>query len=605
MPTSTNGPNGSTTPTSDEPGPIVSTVLAHARDRSDAPALLAPGSPGLGYHDLARALERLADALRAHGVRRTDRVAVLCTGELEEAVALLAVCDVAVCCPLDRDADPGDLAAAFRSLEVDLVVAPEGDAADRAGSACVPGTPVLRLRRSPTGPEIEGAVGSRTPTRCRSAGEELLRFVLRTSGTTAAHKLVGLTDEHLLAGARASVAAYGLGPGDRRLNVMPFFHVQGFVGSLLTSLVAGASIVCRGAFDVAAVLEDLRDRGVTWFSATPAMHRALLERLDGLGPVTGLRFVRCGSGHLDPTLRGRMEAAWQVPVVESYGMSEAHQIASTPIAGDSRAVGMRPTGSQVWVLGPDGRPTRAPHVRGELLVRGSNVIDRYLWAPPEDVARAFVDGALATGDLGEWHDDGSFSVIGRLKDVIDRAGEKVAPRRVDEAVGSHPAVREAAAFGVWDPAIGSETVAVAVVLRDAAVPDRALLEHARARLEAHEVPERVLRLAALPLGRTGKVQRSALGPLLGAAPSPPVGNDTCSPTEREVLAIWLRVLQRGDFGLEEQFFDVGGDSLRAATLLARIEDRFAVRLSPLDLIGESGTVRDMAAVVGRRGGEGA
>ena len=423
-------------------------VRAHAARGADAVALLEPGGRTLTYRRLGEEVSCLADALRELGVRGRDRVVTVLPDGLDASVFFLAAATAAVATPLNPAYSENELENAFAVIAPALLVLSPGTSAAARAVAARRGVPVAELRRDGDGDSYalalcSGSLGRHVPG--PEAGECLL---LQTSGTTGEGKLVPLTWPVMLAGARASGRAYDLGAADRRLNIMPLFHVQGLVGGLLASLACGSSVVCAATARPADVLRWLDASGVTWFSASPAMHQRIVEQApEGWCPPAALRFVRSGSAALPPALRERLETFYQRPVVESYGMTEAHQIASTPLVAGATA--MVPTGSEVGFLA-GGEIARQAGVRGEIVVRGGNVVSRYVH-PGQATTESFTDGWFRTGDEGELTADGALRITGRIKDLIIRGGEKVAPLEVENALVRHPAVRRAAVCGVPIP----------------------------------------------------------------------------------------------------------------------------------------------------------
>ena len=491
----------------------LSRVLAEwARRTPHAPALLMPGEPTVSYREL-NALVRAGTArLATWGVGRDDRVVVPATNDLDGAVTLLSVLCAAVCCPVDPRLAQDELEAVFDVLEpAALVLRPGGPSGPRRAAGTSDVT-VLSHDGRLTG----GAPGQRLPDDREvprpAAGESIL---LLTPGATPAGRIVPITMSCLLDAARATVHAHRLTPADRRLNLDPLFRVEGLVRGLVTSLMAGASMICVPDTEPGHALALLDELAPTWFAGCPMTFRTLLDRAAGR-PIDAprLRFVRSGAAPMPDALRLEVEEAFGVPLAEAYGMSEAPQIACEPLPGGRSALGMRPTGTELGVLGPDGRIRTGPGARGELVVRGPGVIDRYLW--PADANSAFVHGWLRTGDLGAIGTDGSMTVTGRAADLIHPDGGHVSPTEVEDVLLRHPGVGLAVVFGVADG--GTERVAAAVVPRPGhRIDEPALRAFAARRLAPFAVPERVLVRNGLPPGAAGQPVRAELPSLLGVA----------------------------------------------------------------------------------------
>jgi acyl-CoA synthetase (AMP-forming)/AMP-acid ligase II len=390
---------------------------------------------------------------------------------------------------------------------------------------------------------------------------------------------VPLTHSNLVASARHIISALHLEPTDRCLNVMPLFHIHGLVACVLASLGAGGSTVCTRGFGAEQFLGWLDLWKPTWYSAVPTMHQAVLAQAQAL-PVarvrSALRFVRSCSAALPRPVMAALEEVFGIPVIESYGMTEAaHQMTSNPLPPRVRkpgSVGLA-AGPQVVILNEAGE-VLADGRTGEVAIRGANVTRGYK-NNPEANSTAFCGGWFRTGDQGYLDGDGYLFITGRLKELINRGGEKVVPREVDEVLLSYPGVAQAVAFAVPHPTLG-EDVAAAVVLKEGAVVSEAgLREFVLDRMPSFKVPSRIIFVRDLPKGPTGKLQRIGLAGQLAAALAvtyePPESN-----TERLVSATICEVLGRQLVGRNDNFFSLGGDSLRATQVMSRLQQALGV-----------------------------
>jgi acyl-CoA synthetase (AMP-forming)/AMP-acid ligase II/aryl carrier-like protein len=399
--------------------------------------------------------------------------------------------------------------------------------------------------------------------------------------------------------ARNVAHALALTPRDRCLNVMPLFHIHGIVGALLASLAAGGSVVCTPGLVAGQFLVWLAAFRPTWYTAVPTLHQAVLAELAAApaGAARGiLRLARSSSASLPPAVARDLESAIGAPVIEAYGMTEAaHQIASNPLPPRPRkpgSVGL-PAGPEIAIMDTDGR-ILPPGRPGEIVIRGSNVMSGYR-ANAEANRTAFANGWFRTGDEGVLDADGYLSITGRLKEMINRGGEKIAPREVDEALLEHPAVGQAVAFAVAHPTLG-EDVAAAVVLKPGArATGSELREHLFGRLVEQKIPSRVVVVDAIPKGPTGKVQRIGLAQRL----TDQLGTERVAPrteAERTVSEVFAEVLGVGEVCATDNFFALGGDSLRGGQVLARLRARLGVSLRPTQLF-RSPTVEEFAREV--------
>jgi acyl-CoA synthetase (AMP-forming)/AMP-acid ligase II len=348
------------------------------------------------------------------------------------------------------------------------------------------------------------------------ADPDAVALLLHTSGTTSKPKIVPLRQRNLAHSTRTIATHYGLTPDDVSICVMPLFHVHGLLASTLASLHAGGTTVTRPRFSPRAFWEDTIGHGGTWYSAVPTIHQMLLARAENeIPPRHGLRFARSCSSALPPSLQSALAERLGVPVVQAYGMTEAsHQMCSNPLPpGEQRAGSVGPaTGVEAAVLDGNWQPVATGEV-GEVAVRGQSVIDGYRNNPIAN-EESFRDGWFRTGDSGTISADGYVTLSGRIKELINRGGEKISPHEVEDALTSHPSVAEAVAYAVPDERYG-EQVAAAVVLRGEA--DAAELKrHCTERLAPFKVPVSIALLDAIPKGPTGKVQRRLIAEQIDA-----------------------------------------------------------------------------------------
>ena len=505
-----------------------------ATARTEAPAILAAGRPPLSYAGLASQIEIVARQLRTRGVGRHDRVALVLPNGPELATAFLGVAAAAVAAPLNPTLSRQEFELCLRELGIRALLLVEGESTALRDLASTLGVIVLDVRvehGAPAGQfHIEPTPGGQFRLDASRHGRsglagvpvpdpEDVALVLQTSGTTARPKTVPLRHRHLAASARHIASTLRLGPDDRCLNVMPLFHIHGIAACLLASLSAGGSVYCASGFNGLRFFGELAESGATWYSAVPTIHQTVLSRAErnvARARATRLRFVRSSSAPLPPPVARELEAVFDVPVIEAYGMTEAaHQMASNSLPPGDRcpgSVGLA-AGPEVAVMDASGRLLPSGSV-GEIVVRGPNVFDGYENRPDAN-AGSFVDGWFRTGDQGVIDADGYITITGRLKEIINRGGEKIAPREIDDVLLEHPAVGQAVAFPIPHAVLG-EAVGAAVVLRDdARATERELLAFVAGRLAPFKVPSTLRIVDELPRGTTGKIQRSRMAKLLG------------------------------------------------------------------------------------------
>ncbi len=515
------------------------------------------------------------------------------------AAAFLGIASSAVCAPLNPDFRLEQLDFYLADLGVKAVVVEAGSDVTARAAARSCGIDVIELAPSPSAPaggfSLSGSNGRGATPRPATGGD--IALLLHTSGSTSRPKLVPLLHRNLTASAASIARTLGLTPEDRCLSVMPLFHIHGLVGALLSSLAAGGSIVCAGGFSTPRFFDCLRTFRPTWYTAVPTMHQAVLAGADA-GGVAGhsLRFIRSSSAPLPVSVLAELEARFGVPVIEAYGMTEAaHQMASNPLPParrKPRSVGIA-AGPEIAIADADGALLQAGQ-SGEVVIRGANVTPGYENDAPSNRA-SFANGWFRTGDLGHLDDEGYLFLTGRLKEIINRGGEKISPREIDDALLEHPAVAEAIAFARPHPTLGEDVVAAVVPSAGASVEPQAIRAFLLGRLTPSKVPTQVVIVAEIPRGPTGKLQRIGLADRLRdfLQPAPAAPRD---PIEEAVAKMFAQVLQIDGFGVDDNFFALGGDSLRASQVTARVAAIFGVEMGPTAVF-ERPTVAELAGEI--------
>ena len=487
---------------------------------SKRPALVVPDGPTLTYGALRALVDETAERLGALGVARGDRVAMVYPNGPEAVVLFLAAAQAGTACPLNPAYKEDEFRFYLEDTGARFLLLPpgEGEAARRGAPE---GVTVLEAEIDAAGRlRLEGPSSPPAATAGAGAYPDDVALVLHTSGTTSRPKRVPLRHRNLVASIGNITAHYELDEEDVSLCVMPLFHVHGLVASSLSAFARGGVVVAPRKFNPLGFWPVAREHRPTWFSASPTPHHLIAMRAQGERPpgTERLRFVRSCSSALAPAQMAEMETLFGVPVLEAYGMTEAsHQMASNPLPPGERRPGSVGFGTGVEIGIMDGSGSLLPPGRaGEVVIRGPNVIDAYE-ANPEANAASFTGGWFRTGDQGFLDENGYLTLAGRIKELINRGGEKIAPREVDEVLEAHPAVAEAVTFGVPHPTWGEE-VAAAVVLSGEAT-EKELLAHCRARLAEFKVPKHLYVVDAIPRTPTGKVQRR----FVAASVTPPRG----------------------------------------------------------------------------------
>ena len=471
-------------------------------------ALAVPDGPTLSYGQLRDQVEQTALALLSKGVAPGDRIALVCPNGPEAILLFLASSMIGVSCPLNPAYKEDEFRFYLEDTGARFMLVPPGEAA--AARAALPrGGTVIEAEIDQGGRlNLSHHAATKPAGSLDAADSEATALVLHTSGTTSRPKRVPLRHGNLFSSAQNIISSYQLSADDVSLCIMPLFHVHGLVASALATLGSGGTVVVPRKFNPLGFRPLMEVSRPTWFSASPTPHQLILARLQDKRPpgAERLRFIRSCSSALAPAQMRQMEDVFGVPVLEAYGMTEAsHQMASNPLPPERRQPGSvgRGTGVQIAILDEAGAqlPTGAS---GEVAVRGPNVIDGYENNPQAN-ASSFTGGWFRTGDLGTLDGDGYLTLLSRIKELINRGGEKIAPREIDEALEAHPAVREAVSFGVPHPTWG-EQVAAAVVVGES-VTEKELLAFCRSRLADFKVPSHLYFVDAIPKTPTGKIQR--------------------------------------------------------------------------------------------------
>ena len=483
-----------------------------------APAIVVPEGATLSFDTLRSQLDHLAGQLNAVGVARGDRVAIVTPNGAEAVIGFLAVATCATAAPLNPAYREEEFRFYMDDLQAKALITLPDDAEAAHAAA---GDGVLRLALTGEPGSYSLAIeGEEVESKAAVYAEaDDVAMVLHTSGTTARPKIVPLSQRNLAISSGNIRTSLALTPADRCLNVMPMFHIHGLMAALLASLSAGASVVTSPGFDAFRFFAWIDETHPTWYTAVPTMHQLVLSRAGRQKDVierNRLRFVRSSSASLPPTVMAELEETFGCPVIEAYGMTEAsHQMATNPfppLARKPGSVGMG-AGVKVAIMDDAGKVLGNGPI-GEVVIQGGNVTLGYENNPTAN-ADAFTDGWFRTGDQGYLDPEGYLFLTGRIKEIINRGGEKVSPREIDEVLLEHPAVAQAVAFAVPHDRLGEEVAAAVVLAEGASAEEKDLKEHVAKHLADFKQPKTIVILTDIPKGATGKVQRIGLAEKLG------------------------------------------------------------------------------------------
>lgn len=503
---------------------MTDSIWAILSANASARAVGAPGRPWLDGAGLRTLAEQTQQALNGVGIGRGDVVGIVLPNGPEMATCFVGVAAACTAAPLNPAYTADEFEFYLSDLKPQAIIVQQGDATPARAVAERLGIPAIELHTA--GDDAAGryrldasALPAGAPAVAGAAGPGDMALVLHTSGTTARPKIVPLTNGNLAASARHIGESLALGPDDVCLNVMPLFHIHGLVAAVLSSLRAGAGVCCTPGFSAFKFGEWLEQVRPTWYTAVPTMHQAILMRMRAhpeRARTAGLRLIRSSSASLPPQVMQELEDVFGSPVVEAYGMTEAaHQMASNPLPPRARkpgAVGLA-AGPEIAVMTDDGAILPQGSV-GEVVIRGPNVTPGYAGNPDAN-ARAFTDGWFRTGDQGRIDEEGYLFLTGRLKEQINRGGEKVSPLEVDVVLLDHPCIAQVVTFGVPHAKLGEEVGAVVVLHPGQAATEQEIRDFCATRLAAYKVPRHILLRDDIPKGATGKVQRIGLAAKLG------------------------------------------------------------------------------------------
>jgi oxalate---CoA ligase len=593
---------------------ILRALREGAQLNADSFALLSLERVPLTYPRLLTHCYRVIADLNQAGISRGDRVAVVLPNGPEMAACVVAIAMGASCAPLNPNYRRSEFEFYLSDLAPRALIVQESADLPAIAVAESLGMRVIRLRPSTADAagiftlDLPPAPANATPVFAQPGDEAL---VLHTSGTTARPKMVPLTHSNLAATIDNIIATLALTPRDRCLNVMPLFHVNGMIGVVFASLAAGASVVCAPGFYAPHFFEWCREFAPTWYSAVPAMHQSILARTrehPEWAASSTFRFIRSGAAPLAPVLMAELERVFQVPVIEGYGLTEtAQQVSVNPLPPCERkpgSVGI-PGQTEIGIIGEDGELLGTGQT-GEIVARGPAVMTGYANNPIAN-RESFINGWFRTGDQGRLDADGYLYVTGRIKEIINRGGQKISPSEIDEVICAHPAVAQAVTFPVPDSRLGEDIAAVVVLNSRDAITKHGLRSFVAERVADFKVPRQIYFVDRIPTGPSGKVRRIELSALLGIvgsdSPELPARGPYVAPaseTEKALTEIWTGVLGVDHIGINDDFVSLGGDSLLLAQLVLRLHESGWRKISILTFFDRP-TIAGLAELIDSEG----
>ena len=586
-------------------------LIFNGNQDPDHHAIETPGYKPLTYRDLRMQILYGVKTLNAMGFHRNDRIAVILPGGPETGVASLTVMAGFTSVPLNPEYKEQEFAVYFSKMKIKAILVKKDSKTAARAVAASRSLPIIELIPSPdkAGIFTLSNVPSREMREAVFAVPSDVALLMQTSGTTALPKIVPNSQQQLCMRAKLICTAFSLNATERSLHIVPFYHAMGILGTFLSPLLAGGTVICPDNFVASDFLPLLKKYRLTHYSAGPALHQGILREIKKARPEElkdhTLRFIRSTSASLPAIIHQELESVLGVPVIESYGMSEAGLL-TVNLPPKRGSVGISVVDS-LAVIDENGNRQK-PREKGEIVIQGESVFSGYENAPAE-TRTAFIDSWFKTGDIGYLDDEGYLYLTGRKSELINKGGEKISPAEIDNALMTHPSVKSAMTFRVNDAGL-DEDIAAMVVLENPDTSEEELRTYLIDRLIQFKVPKRIYFVDEIPRGSTGKplryvgTERYTQGTFEHTRTQGRT-DDTVSPAltgyQEKLLQIWKDVLDITPLSSDDDFFRCGGNSLAAIELLIKIQRAFNLTIPP-DTIYQYPTIRQQAVVIAQKNG---
>ena len=481
-------------------------------------AITSENNNAIKYSDLKKHIINISGQLASQGITPSNRAAIVLPNGPEMATAFLSISSYMSAAPLNPSYKLKEYEFYLQDLMPKIVIVEKDSQNPAVEAAKNLGIEICEIKKIDNAPAGIFNLYNKT-TNFELATENNEALVLHTSGTTSRPKVVPLTNKNIFSSATNIANSLQLSSQDHCYNIMPLFHIHGLIAVLSSSINAGASVYASSGFNALKFLETADKESITWYSGVPTMHQAILMRAKKnpkLAEELSLRFIRSSSASLPPAVFDELKKIFKTTVIEAYGMTEAtHQMTSNPMPPEKQKAGFvgKPAGPEVCIMDAQGNKLDSG-VDGEVCIRGDNVTNGYE-NNEEANKTAFINGWFRTGDQGHFDDEGYLKISGRLKEIINRGGEKVSPLEVDNTLMEHKAVEQVVTFAVKDNLLG-EAIGVAIVLKSGIdCNETDIKNYARKHLADFKIPKYICFLEEIPKGATGKLQRIGLAEKLG------------------------------------------------------------------------------------------
>lgn len=495
---------------------IIKNIIEDQNDNNVA--LTSENSPPLLYKDLKSFVNKIASQLAGNGISNKDRAAIVLPNGPFMASSFLTLSSYMSAAPLNPSYKTNEYEFYLKDLNPKIVIVEPNSSNEVVGVAKNLNIPVCEMKIKKDDPSgLFNLFDIESEYQLPEENDEAL--VLHTSGTTSRPKIVPLTNKNIYSSAENISKSLNLSEADHCLNIMPLFHIHGLIAILAASIRSGASICASNGFNALKFLELAKSEKITWYSGVPTMHQAILLRAEKnleLAKNLNLRLIRSSSASLPPAVFEKLNNVFGCSVIEAYGMTEAtHQMTSNPLPPKKQKPGFVgiPAGPEVCIMDEKDKILDQGET-GEVCIKGDNVTLGYD-NNPEANKNSFTNGWFRTGDQGYFDQNGYLKISGRLKEIINKGGEKISPLEVDNVLMDHPLIEQAVCFGYEDKMLGEDIAAAIIVKEGKNCSETDVKTYAQEKLAKFKIPKKIFFVNEIPKGATGKLQRNVLAKNFG------------------------------------------------------------------------------------------
>ena len=495
---------------------IIKNIIEDQNDNNVA--LTSENSPPLLYKDLKSFVNKIASQLAGNGISNKDRAAIVLPNGPFMASSFLTLSSYMSAAPLNPSYKTNEYEFYLKDLNPKIVIVEPNSSNEVVGVAKNLNIPVCEMKIKKDDPSgLFNLFDIESEYQLPEENDEGL--VLHTSGTTSRPKIVPLTNKNIYSSAENISKSLNLSEADHCLNIMPLFHIHGLIAILAASIKSGASVCASNGFNALKFLELAKSEKITWYSGVPTMHQAILLRAEKnleLAKNLNLRLIRSSSASLPPAVFEKLNNVFGCSVIEAYGMTEAtHQMTSNPLPPKKQKPGFVgiPAGPEVCIMDEKDKILDQGET-GEVCIKGDNVTLGYD-NNPEANKNSFTNGWFRTGDQGYFDQNGYLKISGRLKEIINKGGEKISPLEVDNVLMDHPLIEQAVCFGYEDKMLGEDIAAAIIVKEGKNCSETDVKTYAQEKLAKFKIPKKIFFVNEIPKGATGKLQRNVLAKNFG------------------------------------------------------------------------------------------